>query len=148
MAELYEVILVDGQTRWTAGWLVDEDTDRLLTVADRVLVFPGRPGLEHYAQEHGLEMLDDQPDEVDLDLGGWLQHGSPEPPEAQVSELWHLLLDHPTAGKPLAGEKVEEAYDDLVEEEPEWFANHGELARKALASSVRHLRRAFAPQGV
>ena len=49
MAELYEVILVDGKTRWTAGWLVDEDTDRLLTVADRVLVFPGRPGLEHYA---------------------------------------------------------------------------------------------------
>ena len=93
-------------------------------------------------------MLDDQPDEIDLDLGGWLQHGSPEPPEAQVSELWHLLLDHPTAGKPLAGEEVEEAYDDLVEEEPEWFATHGELARKALASSVRHLRKAFAPQNV
>ena len=146
MADLYELILIDGATRWVAGWLVDEETDGLLTVDDKVLVFPGRPGLEHYAQNHGLVLLDDQPDEVDLDLGGWLERGTPEPPAAEVSELWHLLLDHPQAGKPLEGEDIEESYDDLVEDEPDWFALHGAAARKALASSVRHLRKALAPQ--
>ena len=148
MADLYELILIDGPTRWVAGWLVDEETDGLLTADDdRVLVFPGRPGLEHYAQQRGLTLLDDQPDEVDLDLGGWLERGAPEPPAAEVSELWHLLLDHPTAGRPLEGEEIEESYDDLVEEEPDWFAVHGEFARKALAASVRQLRRCLSPQG-
>ena len=27
MADLYEVLLVDGATRWHAGWLVDDETD-------------------------------------------------------------------------------------------------------------------------
>ena len=147
MAELYELILIDGPTRWVAGWLVDEETDGLLTADDAVPVFPGRPGLEHYAQERGLTLLDDRPEEVDLDLGGWLEHGTPEPDPMEVSELWHLLLDHPQAGKPLEGEEIEESYDDLVEDEPDWFAVHGEAARKALAASVRHLRRCLSPQG-
>lgn len=140
MADLYEVLLVDGGERWHAGFLVEEDSDRLLSEGDRVLLFASRPALEHHAQEAGLELQDDLPDEVDLDLGGWLSRGSPEPSTAEVSELWHLLLDEPHAGRPLAGEVVGEAYDDLVEDAPDWFPTHGEIARRALADAVRRLR--------
>ena len=65
-------------------------------------MFGSRAGLEHHAQEHGLELLDDLPDEIDLDLGGWLSQGMPLPPTAEVSELWHLLFDDPVAGKALS----------------------------------------------
>ena len=144
MPELYEVLLVDGGTRWHAGWLVDDDTetDVLLTGDDRkVLLFGSRAGLEHHAQEHRLRLHDDLPDEIDLDLGGWLTTGSPAPDLAEVSELWHLLYDDPVAGRALGGEELGEAYDDLVEEVPGWFEAHGELARRALADAVARLRR-------
>ena len=45
----------------------------------------------------------------------------------------------------LRGEVVEEAYDDLVEEAPDWFATHGAVARKALADAVRRLRSVLRP---
>jgi hypothetical protein len=147
VADLYEVLLVDGDRRWSAGWVVDDDTDTLLAVGGKVLVWSGRPGLEHYAQEHGLTMLDDLPDEVDLDLDGWLTGGGEPPPTAEVSELWHLLLDAPHVGTPLQGDEIEEAYDDLVEEVPDWYAQHGDLARAALKESVARLRKALSPQG-
>ena len=147
MTDLYEVLLVDGDSRWHAGWAVEEDSDLLLTVNGRVPVFSTRAGLEHLAQDRGLDLLDDLPDEVDLDLGGWLPRGTPQPPEAEVSELWHLLLDHPVAGRPLRGEEIEEAYDDLVEETPGWFDEHGESARRALSDAVRRLRGVLAPPG-
>ncbi len=142
MPDLYEVLLVDGGTRWHAGWLVDDDseTDVLLRAGGRVPVFRSRAGLEHHAQEHRLELLDDLPDEIDLDLGGWLSQGMPLPPTAEVSELWHLLYDDPVAGKALSGEVLGEAYDDLVEEAPDWFATHGPAARTALADAVSRLR--------
>ncbi len=146
MADLYEVILVDGADRRTAGWVVDEDNDTLLSAGGKVLVFSGRPALEHYAQTHGFAMLDDLPDELDLDLGGWLASGGGSPPpEAELSELWHLLLDHPTAGRPLSGEEIEEAYDDLVEEVPGFYEEHGETVRVALARAVELLRASFTP---
>ena len=63
----------------------------------------------------------------------------------EVSELWHLLLDDPDIGKPLRGEMVEEAYDDLVEETPEWFRQHGGLARSRLGDAVKKLRAALLP---
>lgn len=138
--ELFEVLLVDGDRRWHAGVVVGAETDLLLARGGKVLVFGTRAGLEHAAQEAGLELSDEQPDEVDLDLGGWLPRGAPEPTLQDVSELWHLLLDDPSAGRPLAGEDIGEAYDDLVEEEPEWFRAHGDLARRALADAVRRLR--------
>ncbi|MDP9101004.1 MAG: hypothetical protein M3N21_02510 [Actinomycetota bacterium] len=138
--DLYEVVLVDGADRWSAGWVVDEDSDKLLTVGGKVVVFSGRAALEHYGQQHGFTVLDDLPDELDLDLGGWLSQGNAPPPEAEVSELWHLLLDHPTAGRPLQGDEIEEAYDDLVEEVPDFYTQHGQAAREALARAVALLR--------
>jgi hypothetical protein len=38
------------------------------------------------------------------------------------------------------GEELGEAYDDLVEEAPDWFSTHGPVARKALADAVQRLR--------
>ena len=145
MTELYEVVLVDKGTRWHAGLLADDitETDVLLREAGKVLLFGSRAALEHHAQEHRLKLHDDPPDEVDLDLDGWLPHGVPEPATAEVSELWHLLYDDPVAGKALAGEELGEAYDDLVEEVGDWFAVHGDTARVALAEAVRRLRGSF-----
>lgn len=147
MADLYEVLLVDDGTRWHAGWLVDDETetDVLLRDHGRVPVFSSRAGLEHLAQQHGLEVQEDLPDEVDLDLGGWLSKGAPLPPTAEVSELWHLLYDDPDAGRALSAEQLGEAYDDLVEEEPDWFETHGPLARKAMADAVERLRAVLKP---
>lgn len=138
--ELFEVLLHDGDRRWHAGVVVGEETDLLLAARGKVLVFGTRAGLEHAAQQAGLELSDELPDEVDLDLGGWLPRGAPEPSLQDVSELWHLLVDDPSAGRPLSGEDIDEAYDDLVEEEPGWFESHGPLARRALADAVRRLR--------
>jgi len=128
VAELYEVLLLDRGACWHVGWTVDDEseTDLLLT---------------HHAQEHHLDLDDDLPDKVDLDLGGWLSSGTAEPTTAEVSELWHLLYDHPVAGRALAGEELGEAYDDLVEEVPGWFDQHGTAARRALADAVGRLRR-------
>ncbi|MBW3648109.1 MAG: hypothetical protein KY440_10095 [Actinobacteria bacterium] len=147
MADLYEVLLVDGGQRWHAGWVVDDDTetDVLLRHKGKVPAFASRAALEHHAQERGLELQEDLPDEIDLELGGWLQHGLPLPPTAEVSELWHLLYDDPVAGKALSGEELGEAYDDLVEEEPHWFATHGPTARQALADAVQRLRTLLDP---
>lgn len=142
MPDLFEVRLVDGASTWSVGWVVEQESDRLLDERGRVLLFDGRPALEHYAQEHGLRVEADLPDEVDLDLGGWLSAGFPEPTPAEVLELWQLLVDDPAAGRALADEQVEEAYDDLAEAEPGWFQNHGPLARRALADAVGRLRRA------
>ena len=147
MADLYEVLLVDGETRWHAGWLVDDETETDLLLRERgtVRVFSSRAGLEHHAQEHRLSLQDDLPDEIDLDLGGWLTAGTPVPSTAEVSELWHLLYDDPVAGKALAGEVLGEAYDDLVEDVPGWFDEHGPAARAALADAVRRLRGVLRP---
>jgi hypothetical protein len=145
MAELYEVVLIDKGTRWHAGLLADEitETDLLLAEHGKVLLFGSRAALEHHAQEHRLKLQDDPPDEIDLDLGGWLAAGTPEPATAEVSELWHLLYDDPSAGRALATEELGEAYDDLVEEVGDWFADHGDTARPALADAVRRLRSSF-----
>ncbi|MFN2538096.1 MAG: hypothetical protein ABR549_08080 [Mycobacteriales bacterium] len=136
MADLYEVLLVDGDRTWHAGWVVDDETDLLLRDHGDLLLFGTRAGLEHHAQEHGLQLLDDLPDEIDLRLGGWLTGDGPEPDVAAVSELWHLLFDDPVAGHALAGEELGEAYDDLVEEVPDWFPQHGEQVRAALRDAV------------
>jgi len=140
--ELYEVLLVDSGTRWHAGWLVDDvsETDILLAAKGKVLLFGSRAALEHHAQEHGLKLHDDLPDEIDLDLGGWLSTASPQPDMAEVSELWHLLYDDPHVGRLLGGDELGEAYDDLVEETPDWFEQHGEKARAALARAIATLR--------
>jgi hypothetical protein len=145
VAELYEVVLVDKGTRWHTAVLADEitETDLLLNDKGKVLIFGSRAALEHHAQEHRLKLLDDPPDEVDLDLGGWLSTGAPEPPPSEVSELWHLLYDDPQAGKALATEELGEAYDDLVEEVGDWFGQHGDEARVALTEAVRRLRSTF-----
>ena len=145
MAELYEVVLLDAGTRWHAGLLADEitETDVLLTDKGQVLLFGSRAALAHHAQEHRLKLHDDPPDEVDLDLGGWLTEGSPEPPLGEVTELWHLLYDDPVAGKALGGEELGEAYDDLVEDVGDWFALHGRESRAALSEAVGRLRRSF-----
>ena len=145
MTELYEVILVDKGVRWHTGVLADEitETDLLLNDKGSVLLFGSHAALEHHAQEHRLKLHDDPPDEVDLDLGGWLSDGAPEPATAEVSELWHLLYDDPKAGKALATEELGEAYDDLVEEVGDWFTQHGDEARAALSDAVRRLRGSF-----
>ena len=147
MADLYEVLLVDGDTRWHAGWVVDDETETDLLLRERstVPVFSSRAALEHHAQEHRLALQEDLPDEIDLDLGGWLTTGSPQPSTGEVSELWHLLYDDPDAGKALSGEALGEAYDDLVEDAPDWFDEHGAAARKALADAVRRLRSVLRP---
>jgi hypothetical protein len=62
-----------------------------------------------------------------------------------VSELWHLLIDDPDAGKALGGEVLGEAYDDLVEEVPDWYDEHGQAARQALADAIRRLRSVLRP---
>ncbi len=148
MPELYEVLLVDADTTWHVGWLVDDETetDLLLTGSDRtVLAFRSRAALEHHAQEHGFDLQDDLPDEVDLDLGGWLTTGAPEPDLAEISELWHLLYDDPVAGRALESEELGEAYDDLVEEVEDWLGRHGEAARTALGRAVAQLRANLRP---
>ena len=151
MADLYEVLLVEGGQRWHAGFVVDDEaeTDLLLRDGREVPLFASRPALEHFAQERGLELLDDLPDEIDLDLGGWLTTGAREPDQQptpdDVSQLWHLLLDDPDAGPALSGEVVGEAYDDLVTDVPDWFATHGPTARTALADAVQRLRSALRP---
>ena len=145
MTELYEVLLVDGGTRWHAGWIIDDESETDLLLADkgRVLLFGSRAALEHHAQNHGVELHDDVPDEIDLGLRGWLPHGTPEPSTAEVSELWHLLYDDPVAGHALAGEELGEAYDDLIDEVDDWFALHGPRARTALSDAVSRLRKVF-----
>jgi hypothetical protein len=142
MPEMFEVLLIDGGDRWHAGWVVQEDADLLLHIGDRVPLWSARAGLEHYAQEHGFALVEDLPDEVDLDLGGWLSNGSPQPSTAEVSELWHLLIDDP-AGAALS--RFEDAYDDLTDDEPDWFEQHGEQARRALADAVAALRKTLRP---
>jgi hypothetical protein len=142
---MYEVLIVDGDTHWHAGWVIEDDADLLHAVGGRIPVWTGRPGLEHHAQEHGFELLDDLPDEVDLDLGGWVSTGAPQPTTAEVSELWHLLIDDPAAGRPLAAPGLEDAYDDLTDDEPDWFEQHGEAARRALADAVALLRTRLRP---
>ena len=138
MADLFEVLLVDGDRTWHAGWIVDDETETDLLLRDKgdLLLFGTRAGLEHHAQEHGLELLDDLPDEIDLRLDGWLSGDGPEPDAAEVSALWHLLIDDPVASHALGGEELGEAYDDLVEEVPDWFATHGEPVRAALRDAV------------
>ena len=147
MADLFEVLLVDGRDRWHAGFVVDDEaeTDVLLRDGREVPLFASRPALEHFAQERGLQLLEDLPDEVDLDLGGWLSSGQPQPVEDDVSQLWHLLIDDPDAAPALSGELLDEAYDDLVTDVPDWFAAHGPAARKALAEAVRRLRSVLRP---
>jgi hypothetical protein len=147
VADLFEVLLVDGGQRWHAGFLVDDEaeTDRLLRDGREVPLFAGRPALEHFAQEHGLDLLEDLPDEIDLGLGGWLATGAPQPTEDEVLQLWQLLIDDPNAEPALAGEVVGEAYDDLVTGVPDWFGTHGEVARRALADAVQRLRSALRP---
>jgi hypothetical protein len=142
MKEMYEVLLIDGETRWHAGWVIEKESDLLLHVGGQVPVWSSRAGLEHYAQEHGFTLLDDLPDEIDLDLEGWLTSGAPQPTTAEVSELWHLLIEDPT-GRELA--KLEEAYDDLTDDEPDWFEQHGESARRVLAAAVAKLRGTLRP---
>lgn len=145
MADLYEVLLVDGGNRWHAGFLVDDatETDVLLRDGEQVPLFASRAGLEHHAQEAGLELQEDLPDEVDLDLGGWLTSGSPEPTTADILQLWQLLLDDPVAAPRGAG--AEDAYDDLTDDEHDWWPTHGEVARRALADAVRRLRSVLRP---
>lgn len=143
MDELYEVLLVDDGTRWHTGVVVGAETDLLVRAGRSVPVWGSRAGLEHHAQQQGLELSSELPDEIDLDLGGWLAHGQPQPSIEDVSELWHLLLDDPVLGRPLRGELVEEAYDDLVEEDPDWFERHGGLARSRLSTAVTSLRSAL-----
>ena len=145
MAEMYEVLLIDGDRRWHAGWVLEEDADLLLSVGGRIPVWTTRAGLEHHAQEHGFELLDDLPDEVDLDLGGWVSSGAPQPTTAEVSELWHLLIDDPVAGRQLSSAALEEAYDDLTDDEPDWFERHGDVSRRALSDAVRLLRDRLSP---
>lgn len=142
MPDLYEVLLVDGGQRWHAGWEVDDvsETDNLLRDHGKVPLFGSRAALEHHVQQHGRSLQDGLPDEIDLDLGGWLSNGMPLPSTAEVSELWHLLFDDPVAGHALGGEDLGEAYDDLVEDAPDWFATYGPLARAALADAVQRLR--------
>ena len=145
MAEMYEVLIVDGDRRWHAGWVIEPDADLLLSVGGRIPVWTTRAGLEHHAQEHGFDLLDDLPDEVDLDLGGWVSGGAPQPSTAEVSELWHLLIDDPAAGRQLSSGSLEEVYDDLTDDEPDWFERHADVARKALADAVRLLRERLSP---
>jgi hypothetical protein len=145
VAEMYEVLLIDGPHRWHAGWVLEKDADLLLAVDGRVPVWTTRAGLEHHAQEHGFTLLDDLPDEIDLDLGGWLLGEGPAPTTAEVSELWHLLIDDPVAGRELSSGALEEVYDDLTDDEPDWFPRHGEVARRALAEAVRVLRGRLRP---
>jgi hypothetical protein len=142
MKEMFEVLLIDGDTRWHAGWVIERDADLLLHVGSAIPVWSSRAGLEHYAQEHGFTLLDDLPDEIDLDLEGWLTSGAPQPTTAEVSELWHLLIEDPT-GRELA--KLEEAYDALTDDEPDWFEQHGESARRVLAAAVTKLRSTLRP---
>ncbi|GAC1440483.1 MAG: hypothetical protein NVSMB55_05290 [Mycobacteriales bacterium] len=142
MAEMFEVLLVDGRQRWHAGWVVEQDADLLLHVGESIPVWSARAGLEHYAQEHGFELVEDLPDEIDLDLGGWLSNGAPQPSTAEVSELWHLLIDDP-AGRELT--RLEDAYDDLTDDEPDWFEQHGSASRQALAAAVDRLRATLRP---
>ena len=138
MADLFEVLLVDGDRTWHAGWIVDDESETDLLLRDRgdLLLFDTRAGLEYHVQERGLELLPDLPDEIDLRLGGWLTGAGPQPDVAAVSELWHLLFDDPVAGHALAGEELGEAYDDLVEETTGWFEAHGEQVRVALRDAV------------
>jgi hypothetical protein len=139
---MYEVLLVDGVTRWHAGWVIEKDADLLLHLGPAVPVWTSRAGLEHHAQEHDFDLVEDLPDEIDLDLGGWLATGAPQPTTAEVSELWHLLIDDPV-GKDLA--RLEEAYDDLTDDEPDWFERHGETSRRALGAAVAKLRDTLRP---
>lgn len=143
-ATLYEIHLVDGTTRWSAGWLSGAEDDELVTAGSQVLVWRGRAALEHWAQQRGGAVEPDLPDEVDLGLDGWLA-GGPPPPAAEVAELWHLLLAAPHVGRSLQTEELEEAYDDLVEETPGWFEAHGEAARAALRVAVDRLRAVLRP---
>lgn len=147
MRELFEVILIDAGTRWHVGWVADDEaeTDLLLRDRGKVVLFGSKAALEHYAQEADIELSDDLPDEIDLDLGGWLTGTGHAPPTQDVSELWHLLYDDPEAGPALSGEQLGEAYDDLVEDTDDWFEVHGETARLALAKAVSLLRKAFKP---
>ena len=142
MAEMFEVLIIDGERRWHAGWVIEPDADLLLAVNGRIPVWTTRAGLEHHAQEHGFNLLDDLPDEVDLDVGGWVSQGTPQPSTAEVSELWHLLIDDPV-GRELG--RLEDAYDDLTDDEPDWFERHGDASRRALADAVRLLRERLSP---
>ncbi len=99
------------------------------------------PALEHAAQQAGLELSDELPDEIDLDLGGWLPRGAPEPSLQEVSELWHLLVDDPVGRAAARGRggrrglrRPRRGGAGLVRRRT------ATLARRALADAVRRLR--------
>ena len=126
MADLYEVLLVDGGhplARRLARRRRQRDRRAAARPGHACRCSAAGPASSTTRRSTGLELLDDLPDEIDLDLGGWLSQGMPLPPTAEVSELWHLLYDDPVAGRALSGELLGEAYDDLVEEAPDWFAD-------------------------
>ena len=68
--------------------------------------------------------------------------GHPLPPLAEVSELWHLLIEDPVGG---ALAQLEDAYDDLTDDEPDWFEQHGEQSRRVLSAAVAKLRTTLRP---
>lgn len=144
--ELYEVLLVDGGVRWHAGWLSTDAQDRLLRDGDRLPVWSARAGLEQHAAAHRLDLVDDTPDEVDLDLGGWLPAGEPLPTTAEVGELWRLLVDEPEAGRPLRAPELAAACRDLDADVADWHTRHAVPVRRALAEAVRLLRDALEPR--
>ena len=45
MREMYEVLLIDGDTRWHAGWVIEKEADLLLHIGSAVPVWSSRPGL-------------------------------------------------------------------------------------------------------
>ena len=109
-------------------------------------LFGSRAALEHFAQDRDLEVSDDLPDEIDLDLGGWLSTGQPEPPLAEVLELWHLLYDDPVVGQAARGggdrrglRRPGRGDDRLVRR------CTARRARKALTEAVALLRKALRP---
>ena len=122
MADLYEVLLVDGGTRWHAGWLVDDDseTDVLLRDHGKVPVFSSRAGLEHHAQQHGLEVQEDLPDEVDLEDDVLESYEEHHVADVLVMELDAMDPSHERF-EAKATVLIENVTHHIEEEEQDWF---------------------------
>jgi hypothetical protein len=124
VADLYEVLLVDGGERWHAGFVVDDETetDVLLRRGDGCRCSAAAPRSSTTRSSAAGCCRTTCPTRSTSTSGGLAARGLPAACAGRrARSSWHLLIDDPDAAPALSGELLDEAYDDLVTDVPGWF---------------------------